>query len=194
MGKEVEILFRLPETETLDSAKNKLGDLPFHGDVHVVDDYYYDPLRAQLRPDASGRLTNSFRIRNMAGKDPVMTFKEDHFQGNIWQYSDEFEVHVGDGETAREILARLGFKPLITVDNTRRIYGELPFEVVLESVVGLGLFLEVEWKGEVGNHVVQKAEITDFIKKLGFKGQEEMNSGKPELMLRAIAWQENSIP
>lgn len=194
MGKEVEILFRLPETETLDRAKDKLRDLPFHGDTHVVDDYYYDPLRTQLCPDAGGRLTSSFRIRNIDGKNQVMTFKKDHFQGKIWQYSDEFEVGIGDGETAKEILAQLGFEPLITVDNTRLVYQKLPFEVVLESVVGLGLFLEVEWKGEAGDHVVQKEEIAEFVKKLGFEGHEEMNSGKPELMLRAIAWQEKSIP
>ena len=57
---------------------------------------------------------------------------------------EEFETGVGDGETAHELLSRLGFAPAATVEKQRERYALDGYTVTLDVVDGLGEFVEVE--------------------------------------------------
>jgi adenylyl cyclase CyaB, putative len=182
--KEIEILVEVLSDK--DEALKKLSAFTFLGEKHVLDIYYTDPLRQNLKPDASGRLTASFRLRSKDDK-ALMTYKIDHFNGNgIWVYSDEYEIKISDFEVAEHIIANLNLKELVRIDNYKFTYETPEYEIVLENVIGLGLFLEVELRSQVADDQVDavKRQIQKFIDSLDIKVSDELNAGKPELMLR----------
>ena len=80
----------------------------------------------------------------------------------------------------------MGLKELVRIDNNKHIFETEEFEIVLEEVKNLGLFLEVENKNLKGTIKEIKNSILKFIKNLNFKF-EEMNQGKPELMLQELS-------
>ena len=180
--KEIEILVEVFTDEQ--TVLDKLSAFDFVGNKHTVDTYYFDPLRPELKPDESGRLTACFRTRQKDGVNYI-TYKTDHFNGNVWSYSDEAETTVSDIQVLHDIIKTLGFRKLITIDNLKRTYRTDKYTIEFEKVNDLGLFMEVEYCTPDDVNVSQiKTEIQSFIDTLGIDVSPELNAGKPELMLR----------
>ncbi len=184
MKKEVEIL-----VEVFDSKKEalkKLNSFKFLGDKKTLDVYYFDPKRDDLKPDENGQLKNCLRIRDKDGKVSV-AYKVDHFDKNgIWLYSDEYEIEASDFSKVEEIFKKLGFEELIRIENTKSTFINEDYEIVLEDVKDLGIFMEVERHNVLDREdiVKVKEEIWNWIKDLNIKVGLELTMGKPELMLR----------
>ncbi|MCF7872289.1 class IV adenylate cyclase [Candidatus Woesearchaeota archaeon] len=181
--KEIEILFRLEESK--DSAFEKLKELEDKGIKRTIDYYYYFPEDEKFKPNEKGEILNWFRIRKKGDKT-YFTFKHDYVKENgLWSHSDEYETEVSDFETAKKIVESMGMKPLITVDNTKHIFVKDDFELVVEDVKDLGLFLEVEILNAKEDADVEKERkrIFEFVKSLNLVVGKELNIGKPELML-----------
>ena len=182
--KEVEILYKLDDDK--ENVLNILSQFEYKGEKSTLDVYFYDPLREDLKLDANNRLNKCFRLRKK-DSDAYLTYKIDYFDdGNVWLYSDEHEVIVSDYETAEKIIEHLGLKELIRVNNTKYIFINSKYEIILEEVDDLGLFLEVEIVNEdvVTGVNDLKQEIRVFVDELGIKVVNEMNIGKPEALLK----------
>jgi len=184
MKKEVEIL-----VEVFDKKKDvlkKLNGLEFLGDKKTLDIYFFDPKRDDLKPDKDGQLKNCLRVRSKDGESSV-AYKVDHFdKRGIWLYSDEYESNVSNFLKIEEIFKKLGLEELIRIENTKSTFVNDKYEIVLEDVKNLGLFMEVE-RHDVGSKediVEVKEEIWNWIKDLNIKASLELTMGKPELMLR----------
>lgn len=77
-------------------------------------------------------------------------------------------------------------KKLIQLKILKKTFKTHKYEIVLESVRGLGLFLEVEALHTSGRKVVLvKKQIWEFVEKLGIKTSKELGVGKAELALVA---------
>lgn len=182
--KEIEIL-----VEVLDSKENALAKLDSFEDKGIkttLDVYFFDPLRKDLQPTGEGRLSRSFRLREKDSK-ASLAYKIDNFDANgTWTYSDEFETSVGDFNAGMQIVSHLGLQELIKIDNNKHTFVTPKYEIVLEDVKDLGLFLEVELLEQVEDSEVMRAkkDIENFIVSLGLSVSPELNAGKPELMLR----------
>lgn len=179
---EVEILVEV--YSTYNQSLDALNRFDFVQESLTEDIYYVDPIRDILQPK-NFRLNASFRLRNKGNK-AFMTYKDDFFQGDTWLYSDEQETEIGDFTTAQEILKRLGFEKLVVLKNIKRIYHYNSYEIVLEKVENLGIFLEVELKRKISEEDVtsEKEKIQAFIDSLKINCSPELNCGKPELYLR----------
>lgn len=179
---ELEILVEI--TSSYEQALDALKHLDLVQESITEDIYYIDPLRETLQPK-DFRLKASFRLRNKGNKC-FITYKDDHFQGDTWLYSDEQETEIGDFVTAQEILKKLGFEKMVVLKNLKRIYHYESYEVVLERVENLGNFLEVELKKRIseGDVISEKEKIQVFINSLKLNCSPELNCGKPELYLR----------
>jgi predicted adenylyl cyclase CyaB len=183
--KEVEILINVLSTK--DEALKALRHFDDRGVKRVVDVYFYDPLREDLKPQADGRLMRSFRLRKKDNKC-FLTYKVDDFDKNgNWIYSDEHESGVDDFDAARLILEHLGLKELTRLDNEKYTFMTPEYEIVLEDVKKLGLFLEVECLKDIPDAEVikEKEKIRKFINHLNIRLGKELNVGKPELMLKS---------
>ena len=181
--KEIEILVEVfsDKNEVL-AILNKFN---FVGEKEVLDLYFYDEKRDALKPK-EGKLTECFRLRKK-DKNSYITYKIDHFDDTgTWVYSDEEETQVTDFKVISKIISQLGLKPLIEIDNIKHTFLTDEYEIVLEEVKGLGLFLEVEKlnMGETEKINEVKQKILDFINSLEIKTSSKLNSGKPELMLK----------
>ena len=179
---ELEVLVEV--YSSYDDALDKLKRFEYVQEDFTEDIYYIDPLRNTLLPQDS-RLNASFRLRNR-GNQSYITFKKDHFQKEKWLYSDELETGIGNFVIAQQILGQLGFEKLVVLKNLKRVYIYQSYEIVLEKVEELGVFLEVELKEQIKESEVmkKKAEILEFINWLSLSISSELNCGKPELFLR----------
>ena len=180
--KEVEILIKVKSEKN--EVLAKLNNFNFAGKKEVLDIYFYDKKRDSLKPK-KGRLTECFRLRK---KDETnyITYKVDKFdKSGKWLYSEEEETEIKDFNIAVKIISSLGLKPLVEIDNIKHTYYTKEYEIVLEEVKDLGLFLEVERLnvGDEENIAQIKKEIFSFINAMGIEFGDELNSGKPELML-----------
>jgi predicted adenylyl cyclase CyaB len=183
--KEIEILVQVFDTEK--NVLDKLSKFDFIDNKETIDIYYFDPLRDDLKPAENNRLTSCFRMRSKNGKHQI-TYKNDHFDGDIWTYSDEFESNVENGNALCKIIELLGLQKLLTIKNIKRTYKYKNYTIEFERVDNLGLFLEVEYVTESNDADVKKikSEIQEFIDSLDLKVSQELNAGKPELMLKKL--------
>lgn len=181
--KEIEILvavYSSPEIVT-----KKLERFEFSGVQKIVDTYYYDPLRKNLKPNDNLELNECLRLREKSDSNYI-TYKIDHFEDNgKWLYSDEYETKIEDVFMIRNILEKLGFKELLTIHNSKKIYHYKEYEIAFETVEELGNFLEVEYctNEEIDVKNV-KTQIQKFIDSLEVKVSEELTMGKPEMIIR----------
>jgi len=182
---EIEVLVRLQ-----DEFERALECVRLQADEdtveHTHDVYLYDPLRDNLQPDKEGALTEALRIRTQ-DKGSTLTYKQDHFNGDgAWLHSDEVETEVENSERTKEIFYQLGFQTLVEVDATKYHFKTDAYKVTLESVIGLGQFLEVEAHQvpEARDTERVRSEIKQFIETLGLSISGDVGVGKPELLLR----------
>lgn len=185
MKKEIEVLIEVFGNKS--DLLKKLSKFKFEGAKQTVDIYFFDPKRKNLKPHKNCRLKECFRIRTKGGKS-YLAYKIDHFnQKDVWSHSDEHEIEISNPETALKIIEHLGFKKLVKLENIKYTFLNNKYEIVLEDVKNLGLFLEVEAiNTPYGNIKKIKSDILKFIKSLGIKTGLESNSGKPELLLKKL--------
>ncbi len=184
MKREIEILYGLKDN--VDCALKKLRHCkPVYIKRRIIDTYYYDPLRDTLKPSNTGRLSSCFRVREK-GHQTLMTYKVDHFDDDLWLYSDEYETGVKSLAAAKHIFAQLGLEELVVVDSVKSVFSSDKFDVVIETIDGLGSFIEVEYRysNDIKDVSVAKEHIREWLDEVGVEVGEEMNSGKPELLLR----------
>ena len=180
--KEIEILVEI--YDQIDKVKGVLNKFNYIGVKETLDEYYYDPKREDLKPDKDNKLYKCLRLRRK-DTDYYITYKDDVFDNGKWLYSNEYETKVESIDIARSILNKLGLIKFIEINNKKTIYRFDKYEITLEEVKDLGLFLEVEYCTSDDIDVKEiKKEIQKFIDSLNIKVSEELDMGKPELYLR----------
>lgn len=180
--REIEVLAYL--NDDLEKAKEALRTFEYKGSKQTIDTYYFDEKRPELKLNATGKLMQCCRLREKGGKYYV-TYKIDNYDGDIWVYSDEYETEVTNLDEMKKIFECLGLKKLVVVDNNKHIYKTPQYEVVLEEVKDLGNFIEIEALYDDKKLTTQtiKDGIYKFMSELVLNVGEELNSGKPELLL-----------
>lgn len=140
--KEIEIQVRIERSEPLKNFLEKEAN--FISENRQVDEYFTPAHKnfIEVKP-----IEEWLRIRDEKGKFTI-NYKKWIYENGVGIYADEYETAIGDRETGRKIFMALDFKPLIVVDKTRRKYIYKDYEVAFDRVVGLGDFVEVEYKGE----------------------------------------------
>ena len=180
--KEIEILVEV--YDDVDKVKCILKNFNYVGLKETLDEYYYDPKRSELKPDENGELSHCLRLRTK-NNDYSITYKDDIFENGKWLYSNEYETNISDISMIREIFNRLGLVKFIEIDNKKETYTYEEYEIVLEIVKDLGIFMEVEYcTNEDVDVKKEKTKIWNFIKSLNINVSEELNMGKPEMYLR----------
>ena len=180
--KEIEILVEV--YDDINHVKEALKEYKYIGLKYTIDEYYYDPMRGDLKPDENNHLSNCLRLRSK-NNDYFITYKDDVFENGKWIYSNEYETKIESIKIAKEIFNKLGLKKFIEIDNEKETYLADDYEITIENVKDLGLFLEIEY---IGNNEVStidiKNDIQRFIDKMNINVSKELTMGKPELYIR----------
>lgn len=179
--KEIEILVEV--YDDINKVKEVLSKYKYQGINHTIDEYYYDPKRKDLKPDKNNQLSHCLRLRRK-NNQTYITYKDDVFENKKWLYSNEYETKVDSYDMTKEIFKRLGLIKFIEIDNEKEIYETDQYEIALENVKDLGIFIEVEYCTSKSIEIKKiKNEIQEFINNLNINVSSELNIGKPELYM-----------
>lgn len=124
--------------------------------------YYQHPSRD------FGQTNEALRLR-MTNDQCRVTYKGPRMAGTA-KIRFEAETVIGDYETMKSILERLGFRPVGIVEKKRAVFYLEGATVCLDDVVGLGTFIELEKMGEDKELIEQ--EIIALAGKLGIRAFE----------------------
>jgi adenylate cyclase class 2 len=139
---EVELKLRA-EHDALREPLDDVGAEPT-GTVTQVDTYYDHPVRAFGETDEALRIR---RETDGAGERAEVTYKGPLVDDDS-KTRPELETEIDDGETMDAILESVGFEPAATVEKTRERYRCGDYTVTLDSVDGLGEFVEIETEAD----------------------------------------------
>jgi adenylate cyclase class 2 len=120
------------------------NDAVFVDEVMETDTYYDDKCCRLLTAGCGLRLR---RREGRKGEQILLTFKGP-VRESIYKSRPEAQTAVSDLEEMTRILEGLGYRPLIVVEKTRRIWRLGECEVCLDDVAELGRFVEIEGPSE----------------------------------------------
>ncbi len=169
-SQEVEAKIVLPDCKILQEVEKRLQELGarFEGEVYEEDTYYQHPCRNFAETDEALRL----RVAVGDGWRRVeLTYKGPKRVHRGVKEREELTAQVSDGAFMARILERLGFKPVATVRKRRRYYS-IPSlaSVTLDSVEGLGCFVEIEYRGPAREAGQAAREVDLLAERLGVGG------------------------
>jgi adenylate cyclase class 2 len=165
-----------------------LGAEPL-GRVEQVDTYYDAPHRSFAETDEALRVreerTDGDRA-NGDGTDGDRTIRIT-YKGPLVEAAsktrEEHETTVGDGAETRAILDGLGFAPAATVRKERERFAYEGYTVTLDTVEGLGEFVEVETEAEAVEAAREGAVAV--LRELGLDPDEQVRTSYLGLLLDA---------
>jgi adenylate cyclase class 2 len=160
---EIEIQVSIENSNSLVEFLEK--NAVFQKESHQIDEYFSPAYRnfTEVRP-----IEEWLRLRDSSGKYSI-NYKHWHFdETGKSHYCDEYETKIEDLDQLKKIFEVLNFKPIVKVDKVRKvwIYGE--YEIAMDSVKGLGDFVEVEYIGKDNQADPKKItdEMIEFIKSI----------------------------
>lgn len=109
------------------------------GHVEQRDTYFVHPSRDLRATD------EALRLRQEPGR-VLLTYKGPKLDART-KTREELEVEIRDAETMRRLLDRLGFRAIGTVRKRRRRLSWKGLTVAVDTVPGLGTFVEIEMPG-----------------------------------------------
>lgn len=186
---EIEIQVKIEKTKSLSEFLEKKAE--FKGENHQIDEYFSPPHRdfIKVRP-----VREWLRLRDSGGKYSL-NYKNWHFDGSgKSNYCDEYESKLDNLEQVRKILETFNFKLIVTVDKLRKTWLYKDYEIDIDSVKGLGDFVEIEYvsKNEKANPQKITKEMISFLKELDCGKIERNYLGYPFQLLfpNEVKWEE----
>ena len=182
-------------------VRERLGDLGAEslGPVHQRDTYYDHPSRDFAETDEALRLRRESAPDDASGDDvpdadpdvdhatgttATLTYKGPLVDGDS-KTREEVESVVADPDATDAVLRAVGFEPAAVVEKERDRYEVDGYLVSLDSVAGLGAFVEVEVKGEVDAVDALREGAFDLCRRLGLDPDASIQTSYLGLLLDA---------
>ena len=169
MNKEIEVKIQITEDD-LGKLKEWLGEnAEFTGSVTQTDYYLNNPKAPFFyASDYRGKDCDDYlRIRKTDKKNYLCLKRIHRGEKGEPLYCDEYEVVVDDAEKTLQLMKVSGFTDITVLAKQRSTYLYDIFEVAIDTVQDLGVFVEVELKKEVDGHEVGYQLIYAALKEIG---------------------------
>ncbi|WP_254768130.1 class IV adenylate cyclase [Salinilacihabitans rarus] len=168
-----------------DRVRDRLDELGAdrRGTVVQEDTYYDAPHRSFPETDEALRIREEVAV-DEEGADPEtrVTYKGP-LVDDATKTREEVETRVADGEKLATILGHLGFEPAATVRKERERYGLDGYAVVVDSVDGVGEFVEVEAAAEADDLDAVREGAAAVLERLGLDPADGIRTSYLELSL-----------
>ena len=168
-----------PVRRALDDA----GATPV-GRVRQVDTYYDAPHREFAETDEALRLRRETELED---DEALITTTKMTYKGPLVEAEsktrEEHETGVDDGEAAAGILDGLGFEPAATVEKERERFTLDGYTVTLDSVDGVGSFVEVEQETTEDGIQAARRGAQTLLRDLGLDPEEQVRTSYLGLLL-----------
>lgn len=165
-----------------DRVRNRLETLGGErvASLKQADTYYDAPHRDFAATDEAFRVREESRDGD---RETRVTYKGPKIEAES-KTREELETTVGDGETARALFESLGFEPVATVRKDREYFTVSGLTVTLDTVEGVGEFVEVETDVERDDEVETAREAAvELLAELGLDPDEQLRVSYLELLL-----------
>lgn len=150
---EIEIQVRVENSDQLVAFLQE--NATYKGESHQIDTYYTPSHRNFIKERP---VKEWLRLRNSSGKYSI-NYKNWHYEKDgRSHYCDEYETPVQDIEQLQKIFTALDMKEVVVVDKIRKIWNYKNYKIALDSIKGLGNFVEIEYDGK--ETYEKPAEIT----------------------------------
>lgn len=143
------------------------------------DTYYNAPARDFAETDEALRVRHETADGDRRAK---LTYKGP-LVGPTSKTREEHETGIEDGEVIEAILESLGFVRVAVVEKDRERFSLGECLVVLDSVAGLGEFVEVETDAHEEEIDAAREEVAGMIESLGLDPDAEIRTSYLELLL-----------
>ncbi len=178
-----------------DAVRDRLAELGAErvGGVTQTDVYYDAPHREFAETDEALRLRRERGSEdgdgNADGRADESTETRLTYKGPLVERAsktrEERETAVADPKAMRGILDGLGFEPAATVEKERERFLLDGYTVTLDSVVGLGEFLEVEAEAAESEIETVREGALDVLRDLRLDPEERIRTSYLGLLLAA---------
>lgn len=166
MSYEIELKFRVSDLERIRATVRELGGLPADP-VPQTDRYFNHPARDFAQSN------EALRVRSL-GERCVVTYKGPVLDREV-KMRREIELPIGattaDGDEFAEMLTLLGFRAVRTVSKVREPFhlswDGAPMELAVDTVEGLGTFVEIETLADDSNRDTRRAAVLSLAARLG---------------------------
>jgi adenylate cyclase class 2 len=147
-----------------------------------VDTYYDAPHRSFAETDEALRIrreepANGDGVTKLTYKGPLVETAS--------KTREEHETAVNDDDALQGVLAGLGFAPAATVEKTRVYYDFEGYTLVLDTVDGLGEFVEIEREVPEAEVAAARREAIDRLEQLGLDPDDQIRTSYLGLLLAA---------
>ncbi len=177
---EIELKFPLLNPKAVEKRLNSVAVL-IQKDIVQKDTYFNPPKRDFLAQDP---VSEWLRVRK-SPDGSSLTYKKWHNKdGNECVSCDEHQTRLSDADAFEKILKCLGFRELIVVDKKRTAWQYKGAEIALDYVNGLGIFIELEAKGDHLTVDSAKVHLLSLIRELGAEVGQQDHVGYPMRLLQ----------
>lgn len=161
---EIEIQVNIERSQPLIDFLEKNAD--FQKENHQTDEYFSPSHRdfIGVRP-----VNEWLRLRDSGGKYSINYKNWYRDKNGKSHHCGEYETKIEDLTQLRKILGVLDFKFIVTVDKLRKTWTYKDYEIDVDSVKGLGDFVEIEYIGKEEKVDPKKVteEMVNFLKSVG---------------------------
>ena len=178
-GKEIEIKLQIDKDDYLRLRSFFYGRGEFIREIHQID-LYYSP-KDEKYYDSGDRC---LRIRT-ENQSSILSYKRIHGLNTDHQYIEEYETHISNVQSIKKILDALEFKCEIVIDKNRldfRVDSE--FLVSLDSIHGLGYYLEIESINEEHTIQIRNKNLQDFAESLNIDLSKKNTEGYANMLYK----------
>ncbi|MFA7243761.1 MAG: class IV adenylate cyclase [Patescibacteria group bacterium] len=158
---EIELKYKIDDPDAVIKKLDQI-DAKYVKEFRCIDTYFLVP------DNAEGR--KYLRVREKGDKKELAY----HFVPS-YARTDEWEMSIDDAKMAKEILQKIGHDIDVVVDKKRRVYIYGDSEIVIDEVVDLGNFIEIESPSI--------SEVEKIEKLFGFKKSDRLDKcGYPDMI------------
>jgi adenylate cyclase, class 2 len=176
---EVELKYPLYNSEELRKNLNSIAQPEKEGDTQV--DTYYIPSHRNFL--GKKPISEWLRIRESM-KGGSVNYKKWHNTSEKAVSCDEYETKVENIVPIKKIFENLDLKEIVVVEKTRYSWSYKDTTIALDSVKGLGDYIEIEAKGNFKSIDEAKEHLYLVLGEIGAKTGEQDFEGYPLLLLR----------
>lgn len=181
--KDVEIEIKLPLLNKAVVVKflNDHSSIASESTQHDI--YFNAPHRDFL--ENKDNVNEWLRIR-VSGNKAQINYKDwQPHEEPIKTHCTELETSVDSFDQLDKILGALNFKKLIEVNKLRRSWIYKDIEISIDTVKGLGDYIELEYKGKINNIDEARKHLFAVLKEIKAKTKELDVKGYPYLLLKS---------
>lgn len=173
---EIELRARILDEELLEQKLNQLPKIPEKmKEVRQVDIYF--------KHEGEEEEKMVIRIRkDYESNTALLTFKgkSRHTDDIAWH---DFDTPISDPDRLEQVLLGHGYVYFVLIDKVRKTFKYEDFEINIDNIRDLGLFIEIEKNGEEKDMENIRKEIMDLLVLLGIGEGEIISKGYVQLIL-----------